>query len=209
MSKIRSFLEAEDTTLQRYRTQIDTTRKSAKRKIETSDDPLDKAEIKADADTNIAKTEKKINTLKRSKKPPRKTPGSEITKMGESVMVDEKEIRAALDAFENDDFITSKEKLKGQIVQAKNDYLKNKLGLEKNIDGIMEEYMGEDGKPGKKPTPSEYKGGEKRLEQLLDMMARARKHDPVDNEKIAEWKKEYNVLHRKTYQTEPAKRDKK
>jgi len=45
---------------------------------------------------------------------------------------DEKEIKRAIDSFENDDFITAKETLKGQIVQAKSDYLKKKLGLEKD-----------------------------------------------------------------------------
>lgn len=45
---------------------------------------------------------------------------------------DEREIKKAIDSFEGDDFISAKEALKGQIVQAKNDYLKKKLGLEKD-----------------------------------------------------------------------------
>jgi hypothetical protein len=52
--------------------------------------------------------------------------------------IDEKEVRAALDAFEQDDFITAKEKLKTQIVKAKNEYLKTKLGLEKDIEPSVE-----------------------------------------------------------------------
>lgn len=48
--------------------------------------------------------------------------------------MDEKEVKDALDAFEKDDFITAKEKLSGQIKQAKNDFLKSKLGLKGDIE---------------------------------------------------------------------------
>ena len=47
--------------------------------------------------------------------------------------VDEKEIKSALDAFETEDFIAAREKLKSEIVKAKNDFLKTRLGLEKDI----------------------------------------------------------------------------
>jgi len=47
--------------------------------------------------------------------------------------MEEKEIKSALDSFENDDFLSAKEKLKTQILAAKNTYLKNKLGLKKDV----------------------------------------------------------------------------
>jgi hypothetical protein len=47
--------------------------------------------------------------------------------------VDEKEIKSALDAFETEDFIVARERLKSEIVKAKNDFLKTRLGLEKDI----------------------------------------------------------------------------
>jgi len=47
--------------------------------------------------------------------------------------MDEKEIKSALDFFEDDDFLSAKEKLRGQILKAKNEFLKNKLGLQKDI----------------------------------------------------------------------------
>ena len=62
---------------------------------------------------------------------------------------DEKEIKRAIDSFEGDDFIAAKEALKGQIVQAKNDYLKKKLGLEKDpieIPKIKQEAPAKKGK---------------------------------------------------------------
>jgi hypothetical protein len=43
--------------------------------------------------------------------------------------MEEKEVKAALDAFENDDFITAKEKLKAEIGKAKENFLKTKLGI--------------------------------------------------------------------------------
>jgi hypothetical protein len=53
----------------------------------------------------------------------------------EDVVMDmeEKEIKSALDSFENDDFLSAKEKLKTQILAAKNSFLKNKLGLTKDV----------------------------------------------------------------------------
>jgi hypothetical protein len=47
--------------------------------------------------------------------------------------MDDKVIKGALDSFENDDFIDAKDKLKGEISKAKDVYLKQKLGLEKDI----------------------------------------------------------------------------
>jgi Tfp pilus assembly protein PilF len=48
--------------------------------------------------------------------------------------MDEKDVKKALDSFENDDFITAKEVVKDVVKQAKNEYLKNKLGLSKDIE---------------------------------------------------------------------------
>lgn len=46
-------------------------------------------------------------------------------------------IKKAFDEFEDDKFTDSKEKLKGEIRQGVNDYLKTKLGLEKDpLDGL-------------------------------------------------------------------------
>ncbi|HRR49305.1 MAG TPA: hypothetical protein P5293_05060 [Bacteroidales bacterium] len=48
--------------------------------------------------------------------------------------MDEKDIKKALDSFENDDFISAKEIVKNVVKQAKNEYLKSKLGLTKDIE---------------------------------------------------------------------------
>lgn len=48
--------------------------------------------------------------------------------------MEEKEIKDALDSFEKDDFVDAKEKLSKQIKQAKNDFLKAKLGLKNDIE---------------------------------------------------------------------------
>lgn len=48
--------------------------------------------------------------------------------------MDEKNVKAALDSFERDDFISAKEILAAEIKKSKYDYLKNKLGLEKDIE---------------------------------------------------------------------------
>lgn len=47
--------------------------------------------------------------------------------------MDEKAVKDAFDAFENEDFVSAKEKLKDQILQHKNDYLKKKLGMKNDI----------------------------------------------------------------------------
>lgn len=48
--------------------------------------------------------------------------------------MDPEVIKAALDSFENDDFLQSKDLLRGQIKKAKNDFLKAKLGLKNDIE---------------------------------------------------------------------------
>lgn len=47
--------------------------------------------------------------------------------------MDDNVIKSALDDFENDSFIDAKEKLKGEISKARDEFLKQKLGLEKDI----------------------------------------------------------------------------
>lgn len=47
--------------------------------------------------------------------------------------VDKEKIKKALDDFENDDFVSSKEKLKDEIKKAKEEYVKDKTGLEKDL----------------------------------------------------------------------------
>ena len=44
--------------------------------------------------------------------------------------VDKEELRKAIDAFSDDDFVTSQEILMKQFKTAKNEYLQNKLDLE-------------------------------------------------------------------------------
>jgi hypothetical protein len=48
--------------------------------------------------------------------------------------MDQRVIKAALDSFENDDFLHAKELVQGQIRQAKNDFLKGKLGLKNDVE---------------------------------------------------------------------------
>ena len=48
--------------------------------------------------------------------------------------MDDRVIKAALDSFENDDFLHAKQLVQGQIKQAKNDFLKAKLGLKNDLD---------------------------------------------------------------------------
>jgi hypothetical protein len=43
-------------------------------------------------------------------------------------------IKAALDSFENDQFLQSKDLLKGEIQKAKNSFLKSKLDLKNDLD---------------------------------------------------------------------------
>lgn len=49
------------------------------------------------------------------------------------VSMDNKEVEQAFSDFENDDFISAKDKLKKQILKHKNAYLKNKLSLKNDI----------------------------------------------------------------------------
>lgn len=48
--------------------------------------------------------------------------------------IDTKEIKKALDSFENDDFVGAKEIISKEISKAKNDYLKTKLDLKNDIE---------------------------------------------------------------------------
>lgn len=48
--------------------------------------------------------------------------------------MDDRVIKAALDSFENDDFLHAKELIQGQIRQTKNDFLKGKLDLKNDIE---------------------------------------------------------------------------
>lgn len=53
--------------------------------------------------------------------------------------IDREKIKKALDDFENDDFVSSKEKLKDEIKKAKEEYVKNKTGIEKDLSPHKEE----------------------------------------------------------------------
>ena len=48
--------------------------------------------------------------------------------------IDTEKIKKALDHFENDEFVASKEILQGEIRKAKNDFLKNKLDLKTDVE---------------------------------------------------------------------------
>lgn len=48
--------------------------------------------------------------------------------------MDPKVIKAAIDSFENDDFLHAKELVQGQVRQARNDFIKSKLGLKNDIE---------------------------------------------------------------------------
>lgn len=48
--------------------------------------------------------------------------------------IDMEQIKKALDHFENDEFVDSKEVLQKEIKKAKNDFLKNKLELKNDIE---------------------------------------------------------------------------
>ena len=52
--------------------------------------------------------------------------------------IDTKEIKKALDSFENDEFVDAKEILSKEFKKAKNDFLKDKLDLKGDIDPVME-----------------------------------------------------------------------
>ncbi len=48
--------------------------------------------------------------------------------------IDIEQIKKALDHFENDEFVDSKEVLQKEIRKAKNDFLKNKLDLKNDVE---------------------------------------------------------------------------
>ena len=48
--------------------------------------------------------------------------------------IDLEQIKKALDHFENDEFVDSKEVLQKEIKKAKNDFLKNKLELKNDVE---------------------------------------------------------------------------
>ena len=48
--------------------------------------------------------------------------------------IDIEKIKKALDHFENDEFVDSKEVLQKEIRKAKNDFLRNKLDLKQDIE---------------------------------------------------------------------------
>ena len=58
--------------------------------------------------------------------------------------VDTEKVKDALDAFSKDDYVTAKEILKKEIQAAKNSYLKDTVGLEKEIDSVEVEKEEED-----------------------------------------------------------------
>jgi len=53
--------------------------------------------------------------------------------------IDKEKIKKALDDFENDEYVSSKETLKDEIRKAKNDFIKDKLGLKNDIEPEEEE----------------------------------------------------------------------
>lgn len=50
--------------------------------------------------------------------------------------MDSEKIRKAIDSFEDEDFVQARDILRGEIKKRKNDWLKDKLGLEKNIEVV-------------------------------------------------------------------------
>ena len=48
--------------------------------------------------------------------------------------IDTKEVKKAIDSFENDDFVTSKEIISKEIRKAKNEFIKDKLELKGDIE---------------------------------------------------------------------------
>ncbi len=56
--------------------------------------------------------------------------------------VDNEKIKGALDDFENDDFISAKDAIKSQIHNAVNDYFKDKLELQKDLEPQPETETG-------------------------------------------------------------------
>ena len=52
--------------------------------------------------------------------------------------IDNREIKKAIDSFENDDFVTSKEIMSQEIKRAKNEFIKDKLELKGDIEPIKD-----------------------------------------------------------------------
>ena len=50
--------------------------------------------------------------------------------------VDKEQIKKAIDSFENDKFVDSKEILSKEVRKAKNSFLKDKLGLKGDIEPV-------------------------------------------------------------------------
>lgn len=59
--------------------------------------------------------------------------------------IDAEEIKKALDDFENDDFISAKDKIKGQIHGAVHDYFKTKLDLQRDLEPQKQDTSTETG----------------------------------------------------------------
>jgi len=47
--------------------------------------------------------------------------------------MDDEKIKSVIDSFEEEDFMTSSDTLKSEIVSRRDEYLKDKLGLENDI----------------------------------------------------------------------------
>lgn len=58
--------------------------------------------------------------------------------------VDSEKVKKAIDAFVDDDYIESKEILKKEIKKAKNDWLKDKLELDNDVEDVEPEEDTED-----------------------------------------------------------------
>jgi len=54
--------------------------------------------------------------------------------------MDKEQIKKAFDEFEDENYIDAEETLKDQLKQAKNDFLKDKLDLENDVEEIEAEY---------------------------------------------------------------------
>jgi hypothetical protein len=48
--------------------------------------------------------------------------------------MDDRVIKAAMDSFENDNLVAARELIQGQVRQARNDFIKAKLGLKNDIE---------------------------------------------------------------------------
>jgi hypothetical protein len=58
--------------------------------------------------------------------------------------VDKEELRRAVDAFNDDDFVVAQEILTNQFQSSRNDYIKNKLGLETDFNSKIEDKEDEE-----------------------------------------------------------------